>query len=187
MDILHFQTGNVVVSGPNGFSQTAVFDSVNAQGDGSPRTVTYSITPPGGSWQAPDNGTYTITLQGGQVFDTAGNAGKAGALATFNVNTSLPSSPTPGATALLAASDTGISNSDDLTRLNNSSAPMELQFSVGGTVAGATITLYSDGTAIGSAIAGGTTTMVTTNAVTTLVNGPHTIRPPDAPGPRAVL
>jgi hypothetical protein len=42
-------------------------------------------------------------------------------------------------------------------------------------VSGATIVLYSDSTAIGSAVASGTTTIVTTNGVTTLPDGSHSI------------
>lgn len=172
LNVLDFATGNVIVTGPSGFSSPATFDSVNAQGDGSPRTVTYSITPPGGSWQPADNGTYAIKLQAKQVFDIAGNAAAAATLATFTVSANLPPSPSPLAPALLPVSDIG---GGGLTNLNNGSAPDELQFSIDGTIAGAAVMLYADGTLIGSATASGTTTTVTTNGTTPLANGPHTI------------
>ena len=77
------QAGAVVVRGPNGYAQAAAVKSV--EGAGATRVVTYSITPPGGSWDAGDNGTYTVALQGGMVADAAGNAAAAGDLGTFAV------------------------------------------------------------------------------------------------------
>jgi hypothetical protein len=84
-------------------------------------------------------------------------------------------SATPTAVDLEAASDAGGSSSDDLTNLDNSSPAAALQFSVSGTVAGATVTIYADGVAIGSAVASGATTSVTTNGSTDLLDGGRTI------------
>jgi hypothetical protein len=81
--------GDVLVSGPSGFSQPATFVSATPAGDGSPRTARYRITPPGGAWDAADSGTYTVTPQPGQVKDLAGNSA-AGAAGTFVVNVPLP-------------------------------------------------------------------------------------------------
>ena len=36
--------------------------SASATTNGTPRTATYRITPPGGTWDPADNGTYTLTL-----------------------------------------------------------------------------------------------------------------------------
>ena len=77
------------------------------------------------------------------------------------------------APVLLPASDTGISDSDDITRLNNANASSELAFQVSGTVPGATVTLDADGNPIGSAIATGTTTTITTNGSSVLADGTH--------------
>jgi len=45
---------NVVrVTGPNGFDAQAFFVSVDVASNGWPRTVTYTITPPGGDWDGP--------------------------------------------------------------------------------------------------------------------------------------
>jgi Ca2+-binding RTX toxin-like protein len=54
--------------------------------DGSPRTATYTVTPPGGSWDSEDIGTYAIELVGGQVLNIFG-APVAGAdpLTSFSV------------------------------------------------------------------------------------------------------
>ena len=56
----------------------------------------------------------------------------------------------PGQPALLPATDSGVSNSDDITNFDNSTPAKMLQFSVPGTVVGNTVTIYADGIAIGS-------------------------------------
>jgi len=89
--------------------------------------------------------------------------------------TAVATSSTPGSPDLVSASDTGSSATDNITKLNNSSAGSALQFAVSGTVSGATVKVYSDGTQIGSAVAGGTTTTVTTNGATSLADGNHNI------------
>ena len=81
----------------------------------------------------------------------------------------------PGTPDLVAASDAGASSSDNITNLDNSIGAKTLQFSVSGTVSGATVTIYADGTAIGSAVATGTTTTVTTNGSLDLTDGTHAI------------
>src|SRR5207244_703948 len=43
-------TGDVRVTGPNGFSALADFVGVDVNTNGTPRTVTYRLTPPGGAW-----------------------------------------------------------------------------------------------------------------------------------------
>jgi len=76
---------------------------------------------------------------------------------------------------LVAGRDTGVSDSDDVTALNNGTAGAKLQFSVGGTVADATVTIYADGAPVGSAMATGTTTLVETDGVNTLGEGDREI------------
>jgi len=77
-------------------------------------------------------------------------------------------SATPAGVSLQAASDTGTSNSDGITKLT-----IGLKFSVTGTVSGATINLYDGGTLIGSAIAAGTTTTTTITTNIALADGLH--------------
>ena len=84
-------------------------------------------------------------------------------------------SATPGVPDLLAASDTGASATDNLTSLNNSAVGRRLQFVVTGTVAGATVRLDAGGTEIGSAVAAGASTTVTTDGTTALADGVHSI------------
>ena len=50
-------------------------------------TVTYSITPPGGSWTTPDNGTYTVELGGSPITDADGDTVPTGPVGTFVVAT----------------------------------------------------------------------------------------------------
>jgi hypothetical protein len=50
-------------------------------------TVTYKITPPGGSWTSADNGTYSVALGGSPVTDADGNTIPPGPVGTFQVET----------------------------------------------------------------------------------------------------
>lgn len=86
-------SNDVRVSGPNGYSQLAALVSVDDTTAGATRTATYRITAPGGSWDAADNGAYTVNVLAGQVRDTAGNAMAAQAAGTFVVNLTTPASP----------------------------------------------------------------------------------------------
>ena len=81
----------------------------------------------------------------------------------------------PSAPDLLTASDTGALSDDNVTRLDNSDAGSVLQFEVAGTVVGATVTIYADGTPIGSAVADDSTTTVTTYGTQDLADGEHLI------------
>ena len=86
-----------------------------------------------------------------------------------------PATATPATPDLVAASDRGQSDDDDVTNLDNSTPGNVLQFSVGGTIAGATVTIYAGDTEIGNAVAAGTTTVVATNGSDDLLDGSHSI------------
>jgi hypothetical protein len=75
----------VRVAGSDGFSVSASYVSINNPANGTPRTVTYSFSPPGGSWDGPDGRSYTIYMQSGQVKDLDGIAVPAGAIGSFSV------------------------------------------------------------------------------------------------------
>jgi Ca2+-binding RTX toxin-like protein len=81
-----FDSQDIQVTGPGNFSQLATFISVDAPGNGSPRTVTYRFTAPGGTWDETDNGTYNFALRANQVSDTSGNFALAKALGSVVVN-----------------------------------------------------------------------------------------------------
>ena len=76
----------VRVTGPGGFDVPATFVSIDNPSNGSPRTATYSITPPGGSWDAVEGGNFSVNVQTGQVADQDGNFVPAGSAGSFAVN-----------------------------------------------------------------------------------------------------
>src|SRR5262249_50381990 len=96
VDVGTLGSTDIMVTGPNGFSQYATFLSVDNGTNGTPRTATYQITPAGGSWNMPDNGTYTITLRSNEVSDIVRNFIPAETLGTFSVN--VPDTVAPFAT-----------------------------------------------------------------------------------------
>lgn len=107
IDAVTLDGTDVTVTGPHSFNQDAAFVSAEAAGDGTRWIATYQITPPGGSWDAVDNGAYAIALNANQVFDTAGNAAPPDAsLATFTVDMGpLPPLVDVQLVAVLAPSD----------------------------------------------------------------------------------
>jgi len=115
----------------------------------------------------------TIPQSAGPGYDAV--TGRGTPKAALLVDALVGVSSAPAGVTLLAASDTGVSNSDRITRLNNSSGGQTLQFQVTGTVAGATVQIFAGATLIGSAVAGGTSTIVTTNGSFTLIDGLHSI------------
>ena len=76
---------------------------------------------------------------------------------------------------LMPDSDTGTSDSDDLTNRDNSAGDRTLQFQVAGTVAGKIVTIYADGQEIGSQTAAGDTTVVTTHGTHDMIDGGYAI------------
>ncbi len=115
----------------------------------------------------------TIPQAAGPGFDAV--TGRGTPKAALVVDSLVGVSAAPTGVTLMAISDTGISNSDRITRLNNSNAGQRLQFQVSGTTAGATVQLFAGGVLIGSAVATGNMTVVTTNGSFTLVDGLHSI------------
>ena len=69
----------------------------------------------------------------------------------------------------------GVSATDNITKLDNSAQASMLQFVVPGTVAGAFVELLADGIVIGSATASGTATAINTNGSFDLLDGTHQI------------
>ncbi len=94
-----------------------------------------------------------------------------------NAHAALLATPTvaPTSVDLAAATDTGALNNDNTTSRDNSSVAKNLQFVVAGTVAGATVTLYSGATVIGFATASGASTTINTNGTFDLTDGSKTI------------
>ena len=105
--------------------------------------------PTGGSWTLPlsslSNGIHQVTTQ---VEDAAGNLSIVSPFPlTVTIDTIPPAAPTN--LRLTAATDTGVSNSDNLTRLSNVTL-------TGNAESGARISLLRNGTAVGSGNSSGT-------------------------------
>jgi hypothetical protein len=104
-------SGDVQVAGPNAFSQLATLVGSQPSADGASVVAQYRITAPGGTWDAADNGTYSLALRANEVTDAAGNAAAAKTLGSFSVSIA---APTPVVTAPLAPTNltaTGASRS----------------------------------------------------------------------------
>jgi hypothetical protein len=91
---------DLLVTGPNGYSNGVEFAGADLPADGSPITATYSIGAPGGVWDGADNGSYSIILLEGAVEDTLNNVSSQTILGAFNVAIS---TATPGLLAVLPA------------------------------------------------------------------------------------
>ncbi|WP_298867361.1 hypothetical protein [uncultured Gimesia sp.] len=71
IDVSTIDVNDVTVTGPGGALMVA--SAVEVSGvDGTPKTATYTITPPGGNWDIADNGVYMIALNGSEVGDDGG-------------------------------------------------------------------------------------------------------------------
>jgi hypothetical protein len=80
----------VRVAGPGGYNVAANYSSIDFSTNGTPRTVSYTITPPGGSWLSTANGSYSIVMQGNQAADLDGNFVQSGTIGTFTVAIPVP-------------------------------------------------------------------------------------------------
>ena len=85
--------------------------------------------------------------------------------------------PAPGTPDLVAATDAGSSNTDNLTNRDNSAAASNLQFTVGNVRAGAEVRLMVGSTMIGQATVptGASSVTITTNGSFDLTDGQHAI------------
>ena len=84
IDVATIDNGDIRVTGPNGFDVAATLVTVDDSTNGTPRTATYHVVAPGGSWDGADNGVYTVWMQPGQVFDVDGHAAGAVPLGLFS-------------------------------------------------------------------------------------------------------
>ena len=107
VDFTSIDSNDVLVSGPNGYSQSASLVSVDINSNGSPRVATYSVAAPGGTWDAADNGSYTVNLNASQVKDVGGLFASGMSGNTFNVSLADPFAYQVGSTLHLDFSKTG--------------------------------------------------------------------------------
>jgi hypothetical protein len=86
VDITSVGPSNISVTrNSDSLALTVLAASPDVNSNGSPRTVTYTVAAPDGTWDPTDNGTYTVSLAASQVKDVGGSAVAAGALGTFDV------------------------------------------------------------------------------------------------------
>lgn len=90
IDVSTLDSNDLRVTGPNGFDQPVELVSVSGFSNGSLGTATYRINAPGGSWDATDNGSYTVTLLDNQVEDGDDNYLQGSNLGTFQANINQP-------------------------------------------------------------------------------------------------
>ncbi len=86
IDYTSITPANISIVGPGG-AVTITAASVDVMADGANRIATYTFTPPGGTWDGADNGTYTVSILGTQVADKDGTVHyvSANAAGTFAV------------------------------------------------------------------------------------------------------
>jgi parallel beta-helix repeat protein len=119
----------VRVAGPNGFDVPATYVSIDTATNGSPRTVTYAFTPPGGAWDSNDSGTYAVRVQAGAVKDVDGNPVPAGTIGTLLVSI-------PRTLVVTSAADAGPGSlREAITLANETPAPDEIVFATEGVFA----------------------------------------------------
>jgi large repetitive protein len=118
----------------------------------------------GTAWSVIDAGSHSAswTIQA-RVIDLAGNTGTLASRAV-----TLDTTPPPASLAMAAASDSGLSSSDAITKITRPTF-------AGVTEAGSAIALFDGATQIGAATAGADGTWSITPAAN-LANGSHTIR-----------
>ncbi|MGE3778420.1 MAG: peptidylprolyl isomerase, partial [Pirellulaceae bacterium] len=129
-----------------------------------PGQHTVRMVPLSGFTQSAPQGAYTVNVVTGEDV-TGQDFGLFSVLAPTSLD-------------LVAGSDSGSSNTDNVTRLNNANSQSTLQFQVGGVSAGATVQILADNVVIGQTVVpagGGGTVTVTTNGTTSLTDGTHVI------------
>ena len=94
---LSFDNRDLRVTGPNGYIRYATVAGSESNADGTVRTVRYKIPTRGLAWDSADNGTYSVRLQGNQIFDILNNASDLRRLGSFTVNIP-PRGATPAGT-----------------------------------------------------------------------------------------
>ncbi|MCS7033617.1 MAG: M12 family metallo-peptidase [Phycisphaerae bacterium] len=181
--ITSFNSGTVQM--PEGSVQTITWNVAGTTGSGI-NTANVRITMStdnGNSFpivlhaSTPNDGSETFTVPSGLTNNARFKIEGVGNI-FYDIN-NVPVQITPGGASsaqtgqpdLDAGSDTGVSSTDNITRRNNSSPANALTFNVPGTIAGALVQVYADGTLIGQATATGATTVVTTNGTTALADG----------------
>ena len=90
-ELLSQEADAIQVTGPNGFSQTAVtFGGIFEDFSDTRQTIIYGLFADDGEWDANEAGEYTVILNPNSVEDLAGNFAEGGVLGTFVVDVTPP-------------------------------------------------------------------------------------------------
>ena len=79
-------SGNLLVTGPNGYAANPVFVKAKAVHHGAYWLATYKLPAPVKHWSAADNGQYTLMLVANQLKDVTGTAAQGGVIGGFVVS-----------------------------------------------------------------------------------------------------
>lgn len=149
-------TGDITVTGPNGFSQVASLISGPTASSASAATATFQITAPGGYFTDAANGSYIILLNANTLLDSAGNAAAAGTIGSFTANIAVPGnlpdlsgsiSTVPSTVLPLSKKNTVVLNiANTGSKALKGNVPFTLYAYTGGTFNASSATLLSSGT-----------------------------------------
>jgi hypothetical protein len=146
---------NIAITDPSNNPLTITGATVDVNSDGTPRTATYTFTPPGGAWNASVDGTYSVAMIANQVSDEASQFVAGGSLGSFQVNIPFPSAkfnglgpitlsgPTPNSLTVTFSTPASLIKVStiaptNITITDPSNNPL--------TITGATVDVNSDGT-----------------------------------------
>ncbi len=90
IDVATIDANDVTVTAPNGLTVPVSLVGINTNGNGTPRTATYSIAAPGGTWDVADVGDYSIAINAAAVSDTSGNTTTAKTIGKLALNVLTP-------------------------------------------------------------------------------------------------
>lgn len=101
LDVSSLDSLDLRVTGPGGFDELATFVAVDSVRDGAVRMAQYLASGVAGDpWTIANNGSYSIAVEPGEVFDVAGNPLQPGPIGGFEVAITLPvvsvTNPAPG-------------------------------------------------------------------------------------------
>ena len=86
LDPFVFDNDDILVTGPNGFSEFATLDALTPRAYTEQIIGDYTLVPPGGAWGAGDEGTYVVNLRGNEIRDIYGESFPAATLGSFVVD-----------------------------------------------------------------------------------------------------
>ncbi|GEM_PF-1187570 len=86
VDVSSIDDNDLRIVAPDGSETTATLVGVDNSSNGTPRTATYELAAPGGTWDLQESGTYQVVPVRAEVSDTSGNFFVDADLGSFEVN-----------------------------------------------------------------------------------------------------